>query len=89
MADLPEPASVPERARTPPSDAASALGPGTARARDAAVAALTLVLLGVLLIAGGGWPSAAVFEVVLEFALMVCAVGLIAAARRWWRMRGR
>ena len=45
------------------------------------------VLLGVLLIAGGGWPFPAVLEVALGFALIACPAVMIAASACWRRMR--
>ena len=44
-------------------------------------------LLGVLLIAGGGWPFPAVLDVALGVALIACPAVMIAASPCWRRMR--
>jgi len=82
MADLPGPGPAPLPARTP-TTAVSRPGLGW---RGPLI--LPLVLLGVLLMTGGGWPFNTFVIVVLAFALIVCpAAAIVAAARRWQRMR--
>jgi DNA-binding PadR family transcriptional regulator len=86
VADLPEPSSGPEQAQALQQAAASRTVLG--RPGHPMLLLLTLALTGVLITAAG-WPLRAVFAVVLELALLLYAVGLIATARRWRRMRGR
>ena len=85
LADLPESAPALRPCWTPPPAAAwrSVLG-------LRGLLLLTLAaqaLLGVLLIAGGGWPFPAVLEVALGFALIGCPVVMIAASACGRRMR--
>jgi DNA-binding PadR family transcriptional regulator len=89
MADLPGPAPALQEALQPALQQARPLPPGTVPrlalgSRGPLV--LPLLLLGVLLITGGEWPFPALFDVVLGFALIVCAAAIIAAAR-WCRLR--
>jgi DNA-binding PadR family transcriptional regulator len=67
MADLPEPAQVPQQARTLPS---AVLHPVLRRRGPRMLPLAALALLGVLLISGGGWPLLAFFLCVLVFALV-------------------
>jgi DNA-binding PadR family transcriptional regulator len=71
MADLPELPSALQQARTLPPEAAPRQVLGRRGARILPLAALAL--LGVLLFRGGGWPFLALFEVVLVFAVIMCA----------------
>ena len=84
MADLPEPAHVPQQARTPPPAAMPRPVLGLRGPLILPLAALAM--LGVLLIPGG-WPFLAFFEVVLVTALIVGAAALLAATRFQRRMR--
>jgi DNA-binding PadR family transcriptional regulator len=85
MADLPEPSPAPGQARTLPP--AAAPQPGLGRRGPVLLPLVTLALLAVLLIPGGGWPSAAFFPVVLVAALIACVAAIVAAARFRRRMR--
>ncbi len=86
MADLPEPPSVLQQARS--MQPAAVPHPVLGRRGPLLLPPLvTLVLLAVLLITGGGWPFPAFFEVALVFALITCAATIIAAARFRRRMR--
>jgi DNA-binding PadR family transcriptional regulator len=87
MSDLPEPSPARQQARTPPPAAVPRPVLGRRGARILPLAALAL--LGVLLIPDGEWPFPAFFEVVLVFALIVCAATIIAAARFRQRIRRR
>ncbi|HEX9537364.1 MAG TPA: DUF1707 domain-containing protein [Streptosporangiaceae bacterium] len=69
MADLPEPTSALPQAGTSPPTAVPRLALGRRGPRILPLTALAL--LGVLLIAGGGWPFIAFFQVVLVLALMM------------------
>jgi DNA-binding PadR family transcriptional regulator len=87
MSDLPEPPSALQQACTPPPAAVPRPVLGRRGARILPLAALAV--LGVLLIPDGEWPFPAFFEVVLVFALIVCAATIIAAARFRQRIRRR
>src|SRR6266498_1948614 len=86
MSDLPEPLSALRQARTPP---AAVPRPVLGRRGARILPLAALALLGVLLIPDGEWPLPNFFEVVLVFALIVCAATIIAAARFRQRMRRR
>ena len=87
LADLPEsaPALLPGGTPPPPAASRSVLG-------LRGLLLLTLVaqvLLGVLLIADGGWPFPAVLAVALGFALIASPAIMIAASGCWRRVRRR
>ena len=84
MADLPEPTPAPQQARTP---AAAVPRRVLARRGPLILPLVTLVLLGVLLMSGGGWPFPARHDVVLVVALIMVPAAGIAAATCWRRMR--
>ena len=91
MADLPESAPASPHACMPPpaSPPAAASRPVLGLHGLLLLTLMTQALLGVLLIAGGGWPFPADLEVALGLALIACPAVMIVVPPCWRRMRRR